>query len=150
MIPKAAIAASSKPLLITRNTREAPVCATRRITAAFYKARFDFNVGFFPQLGQISAGRRLQLLYVDGLADFIADVFQRGYSGLPVRDDLEDDKALLGLYHVSVFAGFQRKCLVFQLLGQFTALEFAEIATLGGGGSIRVFLCQFFKVRAFA
>ncbi len=52
--------------------------------------------------------------------------------------DLEDDKTLLGADDVGNVARLHGERLVLKFLGQRGALEVAEIAALGGGGSVGI------------
>src|SRR5262249_18367205 len=111
---------------------------------------FDVNIGLFTQLGEIGAGRGLEFLGVDGLANLVLNVFQGRNSGGAMAVDLQDDEALFGPNHIGELARFQGKSLVFKFLGKFAALEIAQAPALGRGGAAGVGLGQIFKLSAFA
>src|ERR1039458_8652677 len=99
-----------------------------------------FDVGVFPQLGEVGAEGGLQFLVVESVLNMRKSILQGRDAGLLVLHDFQDDVSLLAVNYASYLAGLQGKCFVLNRLGKLTALEGAEVPAISGRGAVGIFL----------
>src|ERR1700680_2933820 len=107
-----------------------------------------FDVGVFAQLGEVGAQRGLQFLVIKSILNFGKYVLQGRNAGLLVVHDFQDHVSLFGVNHAGDITGLLVEGFVFDGLCQLSALEHAKRATVGGGGTVRIFLRDVLEIGA--
>src|ERR1700687_2554846 len=107
-----------------------------------------FDVRVFAQLREVGAQRGLQFLVIESILNFGKYVLQGRNAGLLVVHDFQDHVSLFGVNHAGDIARLLVEGFVFDGLCQLSALEHAECAAVGAGGTVGIFLRDVLEIGA--